>query len=64
MDALALHKLEGGIGELCKKEDICEACTHHIHAIEAQHREAVWRELPAYFGLGSWENLRASVTVS
>ena len=37
--------------------DICTECMEYFQELNADGRPAVWRELPQYFGLGSWEAL-------
>ena len=40
--------------ELCR----CKICPQHFRGSLEILRQMVWKELPSYFGLGSWERLR------
>ena len=40
---------------------LCPSCTSSYKDAYKSARKKVWNELPGYFGLGTWEEIRESI---
>ena len=52
------HPLQKFLSRDRIKEVYCSSCAADIRSSTELGREKVWNELPGYFGLGTWEELR------
>lgn len=52
------HPLEEYDSDRWKQSSVCARCFAHLGQVHREGRMKVWKELPTYFGLGSWETIQ------